>query len=66
MSEDNGEKNFEPTEKRKRDAAKKGDVLRSKELATAAAVATGTAMLAAIGPWLFDSLERVALASFRF
>lgn len=67
MSEDTaGEKTFEPTEKKKSDAAKKGDVLRSKEVATAAAIATGGMVLLGAGPWLYDGLERVALASFRF
>ncbi|TRD11053.1 flagellar biosynthesis protein FlhB [Erythrobacter insulae] len=67
MSEESsGEKTFEPTEKRKSDAAKKGDVLRSKEVGTAAAMATGTLMLMIIGPWLFESVTQVALASFRF
>ncbi len=37
MSE-GGEKSFAPTDKRKRDAARKGDVLRSRELATAATI----------------------------
>ena len=41
MSDDANEKNFEATEKKKQDAAKKGDVLRSKELATVAAEETG-------------------------
>jgi flagellar biosynthetic protein FlhB len=31
VAEDNGEKTFAPSEKRKRDAAKRGDVLRSRE-----------------------------------
>ncbi|MEM7665641.1 MAG: flagellar type III secretion system protein FlhB [Pseudomonadota bacterium] len=67
MSEEtSGEKTFEPTEKKKRDAAQKGDVLRSKEAGTAAAIATGGVMLMLTGPWLFDSLTRVAFASFRF
>ncbi|MEE4152918.1 MAG: EscU/YscU/HrcU family type III secretion system export apparatus switch protein [Erythrobacter sp.] len=66
MSEEAGEKTFEPTAKKKRDAAKKGDVLRSKELGTAAALATGIAMLSALGPWLLDSFERVAQVSWRF
>lgn len=64
--ETGGEKRFDPTEKRKRDAAKKGDVLRSKEVATAAVMATGTVMLFAIGPWLFGAIEGVARASFGF
>ncbi len=66
MSDDANEKNFEATEKKKQDAAKKGDVLRSKELATAAAVATGVATLSFVGPWLFGGLEKVAFSSFRF
>lgn len=67
MSEETtGEKRFDPTPKRKSDAAKKGDVLRSKEAATAAAMATGTLMLAMVGPWLYDGLAGVARASFRF
>ena len=66
MSDDSGEKNFEATEKRKKDAAKKGDVLRSKELATAAGMATGAATLSLVGPWLFGGMEAVALTSFRF
>ncbi len=67
MSEEStGEKRFDPTPKRKSDAAKKGDVLRSKEVATAAAMAAGTFTLAMVGPWLFSSLKSVAIASFRF
>ncbi|MCK0129412.1 EscU/YscU/HrcU family type III secretion system export apparatus switch protein [Erythrobacter sp. F6033] len=67
MSEEStGEKTFEPTEKRKSDAAKKGDVLRSKEVSTAAAMAIGTLMLVMVGPWLFESVRRVAKSSFRF
>ena len=66
MSDDANEKNFEATQKKKQDAAKKGDVLRSKELATVAAVATGATTLSFVGPWLFGGLESVALSSFRF
>lgn len=51
-----GEKNFEATDKRKRDAAEKGDVLRSKELATAAAVLVGASWMSWAGGWLFNSL----------
>ncbi|MEL6486070.1 MAG: flagellar type III secretion system protein FlhB [Pseudomonadota bacterium] len=66
MSDDSSEKNFEATEKKKQDAAKKGDVLRSKELATAAGTATGALTLSLVGPWLFGGMEAVALTSFRF
>ena len=43
MSESAGEKSFAPSAKRKRDAAQKGDVLRSRELATAGAMLVGAA-----------------------
>ncbi|MGB3471844.1 MAG: EscU/YscU/HrcU family type III secretion system export apparatus switch protein [Erythrobacter sp.] len=66
MSENSGEKNFDPTEKKKQDAAKKGDVLRSKELGTASGVAVGVATLSFVGPWLFGGVESVAVASFAF
>ena len=46
MSEETaGEKTFAPTEKRLADAAKKGDVLRSKESGTAAVMLLGGAWL---------------------
>jgi flagellar biosynthetic protein FlhB len=57
-----GEKTFAPTEKRKRDAALKGDVLRSRELATAAAMLAGAAWLKFAGPWLMEALARGARA----
>lgn len=63
MSE-SGEKSFAPSQKRKRDAARKGDVLRSRELATAAAVLVGAAWLKLAGPWLFDGLEGALRAGF--
>ncbi len=61
-----GEKTFAPSEKRLRDAVRKGDVLRSKELATAAGMASGLAMVAAFGPWLFDGLEAAMRAGVSF
>ena len=66
MSDDSGEKNFEATAKKKQDAARKGDALRSKELLTASSVAAGVGVLSLVAPFLFRGLERVALASFRF
>lgn len=56
MSETAGEKSFAPTEKRLRDAANKGDVLRSKELATAGVILLAAAWLSFAGPWLLQSL----------
>ncbi|QYU70474.1 EscU/YscU/HrcU family type III secretion system export apparatus switch protein [Leptolyngbya sp. 15MV] len=60
MSETTGEKTFAPTPKRKSDAAKKGDVLRSRELATAAAILFGSAWLAFAGPWLLSEMSEIA------
>lgn len=61
-----GEKTFAPTPKRRADAAKKGDVLRSKEVATLAATGTGALALLALGPWLAASLAHTARAGFTF
>ncbi|MBS0474832.1 MAG: EscU/YscU/HrcU family type III secretion system export apparatus switch protein [Proteobacteria bacterium] len=51
-----GDKTLAPTEKRRRDAARKGDVLRSRELATAVATLVGVAWLRFGGPWLLHRL----------
>jgi flagellar biosynthetic protein FlhB len=64
MSETAGEKTFAPSAKRKQDAARKGDVLRSRELATAAAVLVGAAWLKLAGPWVLDGLEGALRSGF--
>ena len=46
-----------PTEKRRRDASEKGDVLQSKELGTALVIVAGAAWLALAGPMLIGSLS---------
>ncbi len=61
-----GEKTFAPTEKRRSDAAKNGDVLRSKELATATATGTGALALWGLGSWLNEGMGAVARAGFTF
>jgi flagellar biosynthetic protein FlhB len=61
-----GEKTFAPTQKRRQDAAKKGDVLRSKELATLAGTGAGALGLLALGSWLNESMGRIARAGFSF
>lgn len=66
MSESAGEKTLAPTAKRKRDAAVKGDVLRSKEGATAAAILFGAAWLMFAGPWLFDEMSQIVRDSLIF
>lgn len=66
MSEQEGEKSFAPTEKRKRDAAKRGDVIRSREMATAAAATVGAAWLLLAGPWLLALMASLLRAGFSF
>lgn len=66
MNETSGEKVFDPTPKRRRDAALKGDVLRSRELATAATVLAGLAWLAFAGPWLVEELEALLVVGLTF
>ncbi|NKJ40700.1 flagellar type III secretion system protein FlhB [Novosphingobium sp. SG720] len=62
--EGSGEKTFAPTEKRKRDAASNGDVLRSRELGTAAGVLAGVAWLWLAGPWMLGQLGQVTRSGF--
>lgn len=57
MAETAGEKTLDPTEKRLKDAAKNGDVLRSRELAVAASALVGAAFMKAGGGWLLTSLS---------
>ncbi|UVI39510.1 EscU/YscU/HrcU family type III secretion system export apparatus switch protein [Qipengyuania spongiae] len=66
MSETAGEKTYAPTEKRIADAAKKGDVLRSKDAGTAAVILLGGAWLAFAGPMLLDGLSDLTREAFMF
>ncbi|MEO1969660.1 MAG: EscU/YscU/HrcU family type III secretion system export apparatus switch protein [Sphingomonadaceae bacterium] len=66
MSESAGEKSFAPTQKRLEDAAKKGDVLRSKDAGTAAVMLLGGAWLTFAGPWLLSGLSGFMREAFRF
>lgn len=59
-----GEKTQAPTEKRLREAAKNGDVLRSKDLAVAATMLAGASVLKLAGPWLFSGLEGAMRSAF--
>lgn len=61
-----GEKTFDPTPKRLREAAKRGDVLRPRELATAATMLTGSAWLMWAGPWVLSELAALARSGFDF
>ena len=67
MSEESsGEKTFAPTARKRREAAKQGDVLRSKELATAATVITGLAWMIVAGPWVLDELRKLVITALTF
>lgn len=66
MAETPGEKTHAPTAKRKQDAARKGDVLRSKDLSTAMAMLAGAAWLKFAGPWLFGTLSTGMTGSLAF
>ena len=59
MAESAGEKTFEPTAKRKREAIEGGDVLRSRELTVATGTAVGVTWLVLAGPWMMRGLTRV-------
>ncbi|WP_137681393.1 EscU/YscU/HrcU family type III secretion system export apparatus switch protein [Aurantiacibacter suaedae] len=64
--ESSGEKTFAPTPRKRREAAKQGDVLRSKELATAATVITGLAWMIVAGPWVLDELRKLVITALTF
>ena len=64
MSESAGEKSFAPSQKRIDDAAKNGDVLRSKELATAVGMLVGVIWLKFAGPWVFDGMSNALRTGF--
>lgn len=55
-----------PTEKRKRDAVEKGDVLQSRELGTALVMLAGAAFFAVAGPMMVGSLEAMLIDGLTF
>ena len=61
-----GEKTEKPTPKKLQDAAKKGDILQSRELGTALVVMAGIGCLAVIGPALIDALRDMLVEALRF
>jgi flagellar biosynthesis protein FlhB len=66
MAESAGEKTEAPTPKRKRKAAEEGQLLRSKDFATALMILAGCAWMAAMGPALLGACKEVMAASFSF
>jgi flagellar biosynthetic protein FlhB len=66
MSEDSGERTQAPTDKRKKDAVKQGDVLQSRDFATALVMMVGVVWLMAFGPSLIAACRELMKASFQF
>ena len=66
MAEEFGEKTEAPTPKRKQKAAQEGQVLRSREFATAAVVLAGVLWVTLSGPALLDALKTVMRESLQF
>jgi flagellar biosynthetic protein FlhB len=66
MAEDSGEKTEAPTQKRKKDATDKGEILKSRELSTALVVLAGVAWILLFGGQLMAGLKEVMAASFSF
>ena len=63
---DAGEKTEKPTAKKSQDAAKKGDILQSRELGTALVVMAGIGCLAITGPSLVEALRKMLVEALRF
>ncbi|MBU2016193.1 MAG: flagellar type III secretion system protein FlhB [Alphaproteobacteria bacterium] len=61
-----GEKTEKPTPKKLQDAAKKGDILQSRELGTALVVMAGIGWLAGTGPSMIDALSDMLTQALRF
>ncbi len=66
MAEDFGDKTEAPTQKRKRDAYNEGQLLRSREFATALTVLAGCGWLALFGPQLFTACQALMIESLKF
>lgn len=66
MAETAGERTEAPTQKRRKDATDKGDILKSRELSTALVVLAGVAWILLFGGQLMAALKAVMAASFRF
>ncbi|WP_066822145.1 EscU/YscU/HrcU family type III secretion system export apparatus switch protein [Sphingomonas mali] len=66
MAEYEGDKTEAPTAKRRKDAIERGDVLKSREFATALIVLAGCGWIAMLGPQMIKACEGLMTASFRF
>lgn len=68
MSEeaDSDQKTEQPTEKRRREALEKGDVLQSRELGTALVVLAGAGWIALAGPWMMSAMQEMLATALSF
>lgn len=66
MADEFGDKTEAPTEKRKREAGEQGDILRSREFATALVMLAGVAWLMFAGPSLVSALKATLTSGFSF
>lgn len=66
MADEFGEKTEAPSQKRLKDAREKGDILKSREFATALVVLAGVAWIVFFGPSLVAACKEVMTESFRF
>lgn len=61
-----GDRTEKPTAKKLQDAVKEGDILQSRDLATALVMMIGAGWLAFAGPMLIDSLRQMLVEGLRF
>lgn len=66
MAEQEGDKTEAPTAKRRKDALENGEVLKSRDFATALMVLAGCGWLVMLGPQMARACEGLMIASFRF
>ncbi|WBH15681.1 EscU/YscU/HrcU family type III secretion system export apparatus switch protein [Sphingomonas radiodurans] len=66
MADEFGEKTEAPSQKRLKDAVKKGDILKSREFATALVVLAGVVWIVFFGPSLVVACKEIMTQSFRF
>ncbi len=66
MAEYEGDKTEAPTAKRRKDALDRGEILKSRDFATALIVLAGCGWIAMLGPQMVKACEGLMTASFRF
>ena len=66
MADEHGDKTEAPTPKRQKEARENGELLRSREFATALVILVGVGWMAVAGPSLVAALKEMLAASFTF